>query len=144
MKKFLSILTVSLTFLILAACSKENRIERNLWKKGGDWDITYYNYSFGTPGFSYTNESFNDCGNMNFNEDGTGTATFYINGQTEVVAFTYSNTEDKMTLVYDGSSAQVYSLNWKKNVITLEYDESTTNPDNSTMYDTETIIIKKK
>lgn len=111
---------------LLSACSKENKINKNLWKKGGDWELKTYSYEYGVSGTSsYDYEYYEDCGNFKFSEDGTGVVTFKFAGEESYSqAFTYSNTEDKLTLVIDGSIAQVFNMTWKKDFIELSYDNS--------------------
>lgn len=146
MKK-LSLLTlfVAVVFIGLNSCSKQKKIEKNLYSKGGDWEVTYYYYMFGSinPSINtYDSKSYNNCGKMHFSKDGTGTISMKLDGDSFTESFTYHNTEDKMTITYDGFS-QEYKMKWSKNTITLSYDDPSTDPDGYTEYDSETWTLSK-
>ena len=149
MKKIFNLLIATTFIVALSSCSKENKIEKNLWKKGGDWEITqFYSYygSFNPSvngGMDPVPYTFNNCGSMHFGKDGNGTITFTIDGTTDSYAFKYSNTEKEMTLIIDGE-ARVYDLTWSKDVITIEYNSSTTDPDGFLEVDNESFVLVKK
>lgn len=145
LKLFTAFLLVT---LVITSCSKENRIEKNLWKKGGDWNINYYSYSYGSdnptsPIFPVETHAYDNCGSFHFGKDGSGTITFTGDGSTETAAFTYSNTENELTIIVD-NVAQVYKMDWEKNVMTISYDKPTTDPMGYNETDKETFILQKK
>jgi len=75
MKKVLLILSI---FTLFVACAKENKIERNLWKKGSEWnieswEITHINDQF--PEQNYTEVVLNKK-LLQFNKCGSGSLTF--------------------------------------------------------------------
>jgi hypothetical protein len=77
-----------------------------------------------------------------FKEDGSGFITFTADGDTEILPFTYSNTEDKLTLIID-SEARVFDLDWEKNEIDLAITENFTANGASITYK-ENYLLKKK
>nr|WP_294860221.1 hypothetical protein [uncultured Fluviicola sp.] len=147
MKK-LSLLTLFavLVFAGLNSCSKERKIEKNLYSKGGDWDVSQYIYASGSmnPAInSYSTATFQDCGKFHFSKDGSGTVSMNLDGDSYTESFFYKNTDNKLTITFD-TYTQVYNLDWSKNVITINYDESTTDPDGYAEIDRENIVMAKK
>jgi len=145
MKKILFVLLA----ITLVACNKSTKINKNLYGQGGDWEITYYSYFYGSSNpvispFGVSNGSYENCGSFKFSKDGTGTMTLTLDGETEALAFKYSNTEDKLTLIHDGSYAVEYKMDWKKNTLTIEYDNDSVDPDGYNSYDSELFILRKK
>lgn len=134
MKKILFVLLA----VILVACRKDVKINNNLWKGGGDWKISSYSYGYGPIGSAELGY-YPDCGNFKFSKDGSGTMTMTIDGETEAIAFKYSNTENDLTIVYDNSNAVIYKLDWSKDVMTLDYNE-----DSADFWDHEAFTLAKK
>ncbi|HRP54339.1 MAG TPA: hypothetical protein PLI97_12645 [Fluviicola sp.] len=116
MKKILFITLVTLTAF---SCSKEKRIEKNLWKGDGEWEIESYSYNAVStyPDDNYS-ETYINCGTLTFNKNNTGIYLFNFYGDTESGIFTYSNTDDTFTWIIDGE-AIVFDMTWKKNKLTL-------------------------
>lgn len=142
--KSLAALTFFVGVLVLTSCSKETKIERNLWKKGGEWNIEKYDYSStSTNGSNNISINLKDCGNVTFNKDGSGEFTASFFGTTETDAMTYTNTEDQLTLTVDGSTT-TYDMSWEKDNITLTNQESSTDSGGNTTTETESYILKKK
>lgn len=148
MKRF-KILMIGVLFIgtvFLTGCKKEDQIEKNLWNKGGMWNIEKYqnNYSFGTS------ESYvlNDAGTFEFKKDGTGKLIMTDDG-TYTNLFTYENTENSLTLtfkegqMYSEGDKEKYTLDWKKNTINL-YSYTSTSNQNGIIYDEYIIDLKKK
>lgn len=110
---------VLLTFL--SSCKKESKIERNLWSKGGEWNISrwYNKYSiYETQG---TDDYYN-CGTIKFNKDGTGVLTLTMDGELFADAFTYTNTSNSIKIYYNsGGDPEVFNLDWKKNSFRMFY-----------------------
>ena len=128
--------------VLLTSCSKEVKIERNLWKKGGEWNIESYDYSSVTTNSSNTiNINVENCGTMTFNKEGGGSYVINIIGS-ESGTLTYSNTADQLTLTIDGSTS-TYDMTWEKDNITLTEATSTT-ANGQTTTETETYVLKKK
>jgi hypothetical protein len=146
MKKTLMLLFVVITAL---SCNKETTIKNNLWKQGGDWNISSYTYNYGSmnpssPSYPSYPQYLNDCGNFHFSKDGTGTMTLIEDGETYAAAFKYTNSENELTLIFDGSYAQVYKMDWSKNKVTITYNNDHKDPDGYTYYDNEKYILIKK
>lgn len=148
MKKF-NFLALSIVFIgliTLSSCSKETRIEKNLWKKGGEWNIESQTAkktsTFAPDNYEYTQDS---VGTYTFYEDGKG--IYKHNAELLSAAFTYSNTENKLTIVMQNVSRAYDIVEWKKNNLKISYTESFyegVNGNFGTGKYTETIILKKK
>ena len=139
---FLGITT--LCFILLHSCSKENRIEKNLWNKGGEWNIKTVSFrQTSTNSLDNFNYAVSNAGTFVFQESGSGTITFTSAGFTEVVAFTYSNTEDNLTLIID-NEASIYDLDWEKNELELTLNESSFSDDGDLVTVTEIFNLEKK
>ena len=125
MKKinFLALSIVFIGLITLSSCSKETRIEKNLWKNGGEWNVESYSAkqtsTFAPDNFDETQVN---IGTYTFNENGTG---IYKNiGELESLDFTYSNTENKLSFTI-GNNSQVYDIvEWKKDNIKFSYTEN--------------------
>lgn len=144
--KRLSLLMIVAVMFMAVSCSKDERIEKNLYKKGGDWKITTYLLQTGSLNPSvndYQSISMTDCGKFHFSEDGTGVATFNINGGTQSASFKYSNNDKELTVIYENGTSQTYNLDWSKNKMTIDYNDSTTDSDGYTNWDTETVVLTK-
>jgi hypothetical protein len=125
MKKinFLALSIVFTGLITLSSCSKETKIEKNLWKKGGEWNIESYSTkqtsTFSPDNYDYTQVN---IGTHTFNENGTG--SYIINGQLEPGSFTYSNTENKLTYTFGNESRTYDIVEWKRNNIKYSYTEN--------------------
>lgn len=149
MKKF-NFLALSIVFsglMALTSCKKETRIEKNLWKNGGEWNIELFSakqtstYTFDNFDYSYAN-----FGTFTFNENGTGVYKFIEDNEIITGAHTYSNTEDKLTMTLDGETKVYDIVEWKKNNMKISYTESFyegVNGNVGTGTYTETITLKK-
>ena len=125
MKKinFLALGIVFIGLITLSSCSKDTRIEKNLWKKGGEWNVESFNFkqtsTFAPDNFDETQVN---IGTYTFNENGTG--IYKNNNALEPLSFTYSNTENKLSFTIDTDS-QVYDIvEWKKDNIKFAYTEN--------------------
>jgi len=144
--KFRNLLIATITVLSLAftsSCSKEDRIEKNLWNKGGDWNMesVTINQTSTDPIDNYS-ETIPNAGSLLFKEDGSGIATFTADGDTEILPFTYSNTEDKLILTIDGET-RPFEMTWEKNEIDLAITENYT-ANGATITYKENYSLKKK
>lgn len=125
MKKinFLAISIVFIGLITLSSCSKETRIEKNLWKNGGEWNVESFSAkqtsTFAPDNFDETQVN---IGTYTFNENGTG--IYKNNNALESLDFTYSNTENKLSFTI-GNNSQVYGIvEWKKDNIKFSYTEN--------------------
>jgi hypothetical protein len=148
MKKinFLALGIVFICLITLSSCSKETRIEKNLWEKGGEWNIESRTGKQ-TSIFAFNNFDGTqvNVGTYTFYEDGTG--SYKHNAELLSGAFSYSNTENKLTIVMENVSRAYEIVEWKKNNLKISYSynfyEGAANGDSTGKY-TETIILKKK
>lgn len=129
--------------LFLYGCKKEVRIERNLWKSGGEWNIeSLVAKQTSTNSVDNFNETIYNYGTLTFKKDNSGSYKFTVDGDVETGSFTYFNTEDKLTLVV-GNEARVFDLDWERNNIVMSITENYTDNGASITY-TETYTLKKK
>jgi hypothetical protein len=130
--------------ILVSSCKKESKIERNLWNKGGEWNIesvvakqisTYAPDNFDIP--------INNFGTYTFKEDGSGKLLVsFDGGGIGSETFTYSNTKDKLTLIID-NQAQVFDIvEWEKNTMKISITENFSNSNGSGTYK-ETLALKK-
>jgi len=138
--KTLSMLALFIGAVALTSCSKEKKIERNLWKGSGEWNIENYDYS-SSDGSSNITLNLEDCGTVLFLKDGTGVLTTTFFGSTETESMTYTNTEDELSVTSDGSTT-TYDLDWEKNSIKLNRSETSTSGGTTTT-ETESYTLKK-
>ena len=85
MKKILVIL---LAIVVFTGCNKEEQIEKNLWKKGGEWEVS-----------SWTSWS-------------DGTKTEHIGTDVLSVLFSF-NEANEATVVINGGSGDAYTYKMK-------------------------------
>ena len=148
MKKinFLALSIVFIGLITLSSCSKEKKIEKNLWKKGGEWNIESRTGKQ-TSIFAFNNFDGTqvNVGTYTFYKDGTG--SYKHNAELLSGAFTYSNTENKLTIVMENVSRAYEIVEWKKNNLKISYSynfyEGAANGDSTGTY-TEIITLKKK
>lgn len=143
MKKAIRITSLFLVLvLITAACSKEKRIERRLPSKSGKWNIESYNVIEFQNGSQTDSETYLNVGNFVFDDDGTVVETYIYDGDTDTYSGTWSNTEDKLTIVEDGD-AIVYDIeDYSRKEMTLVYTDQYT-IDNISYKDVVTIELVK-
>jgi hypothetical protein len=148
MKKinYLGLSIVFVGLIALSACKKEVRIEKNLWKKGGVWNIeSQTGKQTSTIASNNFDETIFNVGTYTFYEDGSG--SYKNNSELQPGAFTYSNTENKLTIVMENVSRAYEIVEWKKNNLKISYSynfyEGAANGDSTGKY-TETILLKKK
>jgi hypothetical protein len=146
MSKKINFLGLGLLFVgasLLNSCSKENKINKNLWKNGGEWNIvTLVSKQTSSNPINTFNESFSNVGTFKFNENGSGSVSVTLDGETQSETFTYMNTEDKLTLVINNES-RIFNLVWEKNEMEMTIVESYNSLGDSNVY-TEIYTLKKK
>lgn len=140
------ILFIVLTVLVFTGCNKEEKIEKNLWKKGGEWNVSSWtSWSDGIKmehiGTDVLSVSFS------FNKDNE--AIVVINGgpeDTYTYKMKYYNTENQLKLidVIDTETGELeypsiyYSMEWKKDYLDIRTTGGFSGGD------TETLILQKK
>jgi len=127
MKKF-NFLALSIVFIgliTLSSCSKETKIEKNLWKKGGEWNIESFNVkqtsTYASDNFE---ESYANVGTYTFNENGTGTVKLIIDEFIETSSFTYTNTENQLMITIDNETQYYNLIEWEKDNMKIVYAEN--------------------
>ncbi|MDG1330926.1 MAG: hypothetical protein P8P74_01240 [Crocinitomicaceae bacterium] len=125
----------------LTSCSKEKKIERNLHKGGGEWNIAQLDNTTTT---SSSNISLNleDAGTFTFEKDGTGELELNIFGTT-TDPFTYSHTLDQFTLTVDGGTPTVFDMVWEKDKVNLNRSETTVDNGDTTTVVEAYVLVKK-
>lgn len=126
MKKLKFLPLIALLLFVSASCNKQKQLEKTLFKKNGTWNINTFTYTGYEDNVLYYNETFSNAGTFVFAENGTGTATFTIDGDTDVNAFTWTNTEDKITIVIDGDAIIFDVKDQSKSTMELENTDSYT------------------
>lgn len=122
MKKLLTLFAV--TTLLLVACKKDEKIEKNLWKGDGIWNIeSYHSSETSSDGSSDFSETISNVGTFTFKKDGTGIVKFVYDGDVDMTSFSYSNTTETLTLTIDGEQ-RIFTMDWKKNKMTLSITEN--------------------
>lgn len=147
MKQLIQFASFILVFsLLFTGCKKENKIEKNLWKNGGTWNINtlVVNQVSTNPDDNYT-QTLYEYGTIQFNKDGGGSFTITVDGDVEFFNTTYSNTESQLTIVNKTENAVItYDIiEWEKNKMTIKIiDYFVSNGENITY--TETLNLEKK
>lgn len=122
----------TLLFLLLIfvafGCKKENRIEKNLWKNGGEWNIVTWDERATSTYFPEDNyaEIMHNPGYFKFKEDGTGSIVFTEGSSPYIEGFKYQNTENTLTIFDEDGEGTIFDLDWKKNKMTLSFNEADT------------------
>lgn len=141
--KFLALCFLIVNVSLLNSCSKENKINKNLWKNGGEWNIETFvsKQTSSNPVYNF-NETFSNVGTFKFNENGSGNVSVTTDGDTQSESFSYVNTEDKLSLTIDNEQ-RIFEMDWEKNLLTITIVESYTYAGDSNVY-TEIYTLKKK
>lgn len=128
----------------VSSCKKENKIEKNLWKKGGEWNIESLvaNQTSTNPADNF-NETINNYGTFTFKKDGSGNYTITVDGDVETGTFTYSNTKDQLTFIIDNQARVFDILEWEKNNMKISITVNYSSDGESVTYK-ETLNLKKK
>jgi hypothetical protein len=123
--KFLALSIVFIGLITLSSCSKETKIEKNLWKKGGEWNIESFNVKqTSTIASDNFEESYANVGTYTFNENGTGIVKLIIDEFIETSAFTYTNTENQLMITIDNETQYYNLIEWEKDNMKIVYAEN--------------------
>ena len=125
------LILISTALFLITACSKEKKIERNLWKNGGQWDIVKYEEIItSTSPENEKHETIENAGIFQFEKNGEG---FMINKEeyfAEKINFKYDNTATELTLdFYPNSYERKFELDWNKNSFILTQNITSTYTD---------------
>lgn len=97
------ILTVLMGLLfIVASCAKDKRIERRLTKKDGKWNIKTMTYQYYADGVQEDSFNFNNAGSFVFDDKGSVIYNYSYDGDSGSQGGTWTNTEDEITMIFDG------------------------------------------
>ncbi len=110
MKNITKLMLLLTVFAVgLSACSKEKKIENQLKRGSGKWNIKRLDYSASSTGGSDHNETTWDVGSFEFNKDKTIVKTIYIDPNTTVTTGTWINDKDKITVFWsDGKTDMLW------------------------------------
>lgn len=126
--KNINFLLIGLLFVgtvFVSSCSKETKIEKNLYKKDGEWNIeSLAAKQTSTYAPDVFDETFNNCGTFTFKKDGSGNFILTIDGDSETNTFSHSNTEDKLTLIINGETRVFDILEWEKDEMKIAITEN--------------------
>lgn len=129
---------------LFSSCSKEAKIEKNLWNNGGEWNVeSLVSSQTSTNPADNFNETIFNYGTYTFKKDGSGNYTITVDGDFETGTFTYSNTEDKLTLIINNQARVFDILEWEKDKMKISITENYTSGGESITY-IETLNLKKK
>ncbi len=129
---------------LLSGCSKEAKIEKNLWKNGGEWNIeTLIANQVSTNPADNFNETLYNYGTFSFEKDGSGVYTITVDGDFEAGTFTYTNTDDKLTLIILNQPRIFDILDWEKNKMSIFITDNFISNGESVTH-TETMNLIKK
>ena len=129
---------------LISSCTKEAKIKKNLWDKGGEWAIeSLYQKSVSTYTPDNSEYTYYNLGTFSFNEDGNGNYTTDVNGAHSEGNLTYSNTEEKLTLILNNKVRVFDILEWEKNKLKITNTEIYSNSNGSGPI-TQTFSLKKK
>ena len=81
--KIMKYLTIGILFIgmaTLVSCKKEDKIGRNLWNKGGVWNVEKFQNNYSFYGTSDSDILYN-IGTFEFNKDGSGKLNFNVDGE---------------------------------------------------------------
>ncbi len=115
------ILFLIIALFLFTSCKKEKKIERNLWKNGGKWEIVKYEeIVVSTWPANEKNEVVENAGIFQFKRDGTGWRIDRDDYFSQKLNFKYSNTSTELSLDYfEYGSSDTYVIDWEKNAMTL-------------------------
>ena len=148
---------IFLVLFIAFACKKDKKIERNLWKDGGEWEIISFEESYYKIPASQFNYSaiINNGGSIQFNKDGTGKFNYspelaeYLEDvfyEEQINAeFKYHFTENSLFFIIDEIEGLGFDLEWEKDKMTYSYYFTKTHYDldanNDTIYESKETTV---
>lgn len=145
-------ITIGLLFIgmtTLVGCKKEDKINKNLWKNGGEWNISEVKFTTMNSAGQSDSGTIYDYGTFKFEKDGTGTRTINADGQTFTHLFSYTNTETELVITLKSGpdvtpgEKEKYKMTWKKDNIEL-YIYTSWEDEFGNAYHEDFITLKKK
>lgn len=101
MKKSASCLLILIAALVFSGCSKEKRIERTLHKGDGSWSIssvTWQKVEQSTSGQTVDMGTSSDVGTFTFENDGSGSYNFTIDGDSYSRSFDWVVSDESISI----------------------------------------------
>lgn len=120
MKKIKIVLLSMLLIFVVASCSKEKRIENSLHKKGGEWTVKSFYIDNYVNGSYSDKDVYGNQGKMTFSENGTMIWRWDEDGYISDNACSWSNSKDKLTIIWDGEVIIFDISNRKKKSMDLK------------------------
>ena len=119
LKKLVFFSMAILGIVLISSCEKEDRIVKNLWNNGGEWQVNDYsiNVVSSDPLQNY-NQNTGGYGTFYFSENRSGYSVLQGYSGQVTTQFTYTATEDKLTILSSNSKDE-YDLSWKKDEVDL-------------------------
>lgn len=127
MKNVTKVLLLLSVFAIgLSGCSKEKKIEKQLYSKSGKWNNTLYEYKYYQDGTLEDVTNYTNVGFIEFEKGGGYTWTFILDGATDVSSGTWTNTDTQLSLTEGGNTTLWKILEESKKTLKIEYTETST------------------
>ena len=118
-------------------------VERNLWSEGGEWNIESLGVKQDCSNHSNSYETtFYHCGSYSFKNDGSGSFTIAVDGNTETGALAYVNTEDQLAIIIN-NKVLFFDMEWEKDVLTLSKTKNYASNEEYNTY-TKKLTVRKK
>jgi hypothetical protein len=106
-----SMLLLVIFSLGLASCSKEKRIERQLEKREGKWEIKTLHYETYNGFYTGNEENYSNTGSFEFNDDKTMVKTLVLpNAETTIKTGVWTNSEKNITVIWSDGKSSVLSI----------------------------------
>lgn len=112
-----------IVFIGLSSCSKDKRIERRLARKDGKWNITSMTYQYYIGNTLMDSEAYTNAGSFVFNDNGSVIYNYSYDGDSGSEGGTWTNTEDDVTMIFDGEVVVMKIDDESKKKMTLNWTE---------------------
>jgi len=119
MKKMIY-LPVLVFVMLTAACSKEKKIEKNLSSNDGAWNVASYTVVNYEDDVQVNTLTASNVGTMVFKSDGTGSSSFNYMGLVQNSTFTWTTTEEKLTINDNGDIVVFDIIKQDKSILEIE------------------------
>ena len=113
-------LPVLVFVMLTAACSKEKKIEKNLSSNDGAWNVASYTVVNYEDDVQVNTLTASNVGTMVFKSDGTGSSSFNYMGLVQNSTFTWTTTEEKLTINDNGDIVVFDIIKQDKSILEIE------------------------